>query len=241
MKCGLWPIGLLLCAIAQSCWAGFALAEDFVLPRAKIVTSTDCKDVCPVMVTLPSGLRMSQTQITRAQYGYFIRDTKYQQQDWGCRWNYTDIPQTDRDPAVCLNLPDVEAYLKWLSAKAGVTYRLPTVAEYRYAAMAGEDGPYWWGQSIGKARANCMGCGSPFDMKGTSPVGRFQPNPFGLADVVGNAWQWTATVASNGSDHYLIGGSWASPPADLRVSKAIWSSPKIRFNTYGLRVVTDPE
>lgn len=240
MKYAFWSLGLLLCAIAQS-WLAPAFADDFVLPRAKIVTSSDCNDVCPVMVTLPSGLRMSQTQITRAQYGFFIHETNYQQQDWGCRWNYPGIAQTDKDPVVCLNLPDVEAYLKWLSAKAGVTYRLPTVAEYRYAAMAGEDGPYWWGQSIGEGRANCLACGSAFDTKGTSPVGSFEPNPFGLEDVVGNAWQWTATAVNNGADHYLIGGSWASPPADLRVSRAIWNSPKIRFNTYGLRVVTDPQ
>ncbi|GLQ57999.1 formylglycine-generating enzyme family protein [Devosia nitrariae] len=217
-------------------------AQGFSLPRAEIQVSRDCEQ-CPEMVTLPSGLRMSKHHVTRAQFAAFAQETGFRRNGWGCAWNYPGaIEQADDHPAVCIAYADAIAYLEWLSARTGKTYRLPTVEEYRQAASSGAPTNYWWGEDIGENRANCIACGSPYDGKGTSPVGSFAANPYGIADALGNAWQWTSDCQDSGCQrHALIGGSWSSPPADLRLSKVIWNDPNVPFYTYGLRVVTESE
>jgi formylglycine-generating enzyme required for sulfatase activity len=72
----------------------------------------------------------------------------------------------------------------------GRRYRLLTEAEWEYAARAGTTTEYYWGDEIGNGNANCKECGSQWDRKGTSPVGSFKPNAFGLYDMAGNAAQW---------------------------------------------------
>ena len=216
-----------------------AHAQGFSLPRAEVQISNDCEG-CPDMVTLPTGLRMSQNHITKAQFAVFAGEVGYKRNGWGCAWNFTGIKQTDEDPAVCISYEDAQDYVAWLSARAGRTYRLPTADEYREAASTGAPTNYWWGEDIGENRANCLGCKSAFDGKGTSPVGSFTANAFGIGDAVGNAWQWTSDCQDTQCQrHALIGGSWSSPPADLRLSKLIWNDAQVPFYTYGLRVVAD--
>jgi formylglycine-generating enzyme required for sulfatase activity len=115
---------------------------------------------------------------------------------------------------------DVMAYAKWLSQQTGQNYRLPTEAEWEYAARAGSNTKYWWGNDIGSNQANCLNseCGDHFEY--TAPVGSFAANAFGLYDTVGNVWEWTCSVyedryqgaeqrcASGGSLFALRGGSW---------------------------------
>ena len=76
---------------------------------------------------------------------------------------------------------DAVAYAEWLSAKTGERYRLPTEAEWEYAARAGTETKYSWGNKIGRNRANCYDCGSQWDNKKTAPVGSFRPNGWGPA------------------------------------------------------------
>ena len=59
-----------------------------------------------------------------------------------------------------------------------------------YAARAGSTTAYFWGDEIGRGNANCIGCGSQWDNRQTSPAGSFKPNAFGLYDMAGNVWQW---------------------------------------------------
>ncbi len=97
-------------------------------------------------------------------------------------------------PAINVSWDDAQAYVKWLSRITGKEYRLLSEAEYEYAARAGSQTAYPWGDDIklsGKAMANCDGCGSPWDDKQTAPVGSFAANQFGLYDMVGNVWEWT--------------------------------------------------
>lgn len=220
---------------------GPILAQGFNLPRPELQLSVDCEN-CPRMVTLPNGMRMSQSHVTRAEFEVFARETGFERTTWGCAWNYPGIPQENDQPAICISYVDAGKYVEWLTARAGIAYRLPTVEEYRYAAGGGQPGNYWWGQDVGKGRANCTGCSSDYDGKGTSPIEAFAPNPYGLYDAVGNAWQWTSDCHDTECrERVLIGGSWSSPPADLRLTKTIWNAAEIPFYTYGLRVVTDAQ
>ena len=105
-------------------------------------------------------------------------------------------------PAVCLDWHDAEKYIAWLNDKVRIAhptldhakgaYRLPTEAEWEYAARAGTTTARWWGNDIGAGKANCNGCGSKWDNRLFADVDSFAPNPFGLYGMLGNAWQWTA-------------------------------------------------
>ena len=82
------------------------------------------------------------------------------------------------------------AYVRWLSGQTGERYRLPSEAEWEYAARAGSVTAYSWGNEIGRNRANCDGCGSQWDNGQTAPVGSFGPNGWGLHDMHGNVYEW---------------------------------------------------
>jgi formylglycine-generating enzyme required for sulfatase activity len=150
-----------------------------------------------------------------------------------------------RWPAVCLDWKDAQAYIAWLNqtvkaaraqlaARSG-PYRLPTEAEWEYAARGGTATARWWGDPIGTGNANCNGCGSPADARVLADVDAFAANPFGLYGVLGNAWQWTAdcwhpsfvgaprdgsawTAGGDCSRHVLKGGSWDNVPIFVRAA-----------------------
>ncbi len=95
-----------------------------------------------------------------------------------------------RRPVINITWHDTLPYLDWLSRKTGHAYRLPSEAEWEYAARAGTTTEFWWGDEVGENRANCRDCKSRWSGKGPAPVGSFDANPFGLYDVHGNQWEW---------------------------------------------------
>lgn len=98
-------------------------------------------------------------------------------------------------PIVGVSWDDAVAYAVWLSKVAGSTYRLPSDAEWEYAARAGSRTSYWWGNSEkagDKVMAACRGCGSEWDGVNSAPVASFMANAWGLHNVHGNVWEWTA-------------------------------------------------
>jgi formylglycine-generating enzyme required for sulfatase activity len=211
--------------------------EAFSIPSPTLPIVRDCPE-CPELVILPNSLAMGRYHVTRNEFGAFASATGFSQQGWGCIWQAPEIPQTDQDPVVCVSWRDAMAYTRWLSSKTGKSFRLPTVAEWIYAAKAESGTLFAWGDQVGKANANCDGCGSRWDGIGTAPVGSFMPNSFGLYDITGNAWQWTNDChAMSCTEHILRGGSWVSSPADLRLTAEIWNNLDARFNSYGFRVV----
>jgi formylglycine-generating enzyme required for sulfatase activity len=146
------------------------------------------------------------------------------------------------------------AYAEWLSQMTGYYYRLPTEAEWEYAARAGTETDYWWGNEIGKNRANCFECGSQWDGKSTAPVGSFVGNPFGLYDTVGNVWEWTCSEyeekyngkelerlcknrANDGGLRVIRGGSWYSTPRRVRASYRSRYARAVRNIYVGFRLV----
>jgi formylglycine-generating enzyme required for sulfatase activity len=114
-------------------------------------------------------------------------------------WNHIGFEQDNTHPVVCITWDDVQDYLKWLSKKTGFIYRLLSEAEWEYAARAGTTTAYYWGDSISHEYAN-YGADSGFQglasgrdkWVGTSPVGSFPPNAFGLYDMFGNVNQCLA-------------------------------------------------
>ena len=153
-----------------------------------------------------------------------------------------DEVEPRRWPAVCLDWRDAGAFIAWLNAKVKAAhpelakrsgpYRLPSEAEWEYAARAGTTTARWWGDAIGAANANCNGCGSEWDDRVLSDVDSFKPNPFGLYGMLGNAWQWTADcwhksyvgapadgkawTEKDCAKYVLRGGSWDNVPVFVR-------------------------
>jgi len=105
-----------------------------------------------------------------------------------------------RRPVINVMWTDAQRYVAWISKITGKSYRLLTEAEYEYAARAGTQTVYPWGNDIGTNNANCDGCGSQWDEKQTSPVGSFAANGFGLYDMVGNVYSWVEDCVHHSYD-----------------------------------------
>ncbi|NCC40231.1 MAG: DUF1566 domain-containing protein [Gammaproteobacteria bacterium] len=184
-------------------------------------------------------LGITKTEITFDQYDRFCEETGYPKPDdagWG----------RGGRPVIQVSLDDAEQYAAWLGQKTGVTYRLPSEAEWEHAARAGTRPVYWWGDKIGQNRANCRDCGSDWDGRQTAPVGSFAPNPWGLQDTVGNVWEWTASPSSETEDPnwwIIRGGSWSRDAALAQVDRRLFNTRGFRGNNLGfrlMRVVANP-
>ena len=161
-------------------------------------------------------------------------------------------------PVINVSWQEARAYCQWLSRMSGQRYRLPTEAEWEYAARAGSRSYYWWGEQLDspeqRPRAHCRGCNSPRIIQNkTAQVGRFAANAFGLYDTAGNVWEWTASRYAHpwdGSEQrdaglldqsprVVRGGAWNSGPAYLRSSLRDLRQPDQKHYALGLRVVRE--
>jgi formylglycine-generating enzyme required for sulfatase activity len=192
-------------------------------------------------VTIRQPFAVGKFHVTRDQFAVFARETGYTAHS-GCDWRNPGFTQEGSHPVVCVSWDDANAYANWLAKKTGKPYRLLSEAEWEYVARAGTATPFWWGSSITPAQANYdgnyvyAGGGSKGEYRaGTVPAGSFDANPWGLYDVHGNAWQWTAdcwhvdyngaptdgsawTTTCSGSGRFVRGGSWDSYPRNLRAA-----------------------
>jgi formylglycine-generating enzyme required for sulfatase activity len=178
-------------------------------------------DEGPVHQVNVAAFAMGKSQITRAQFATFVKQTKYindgkcwtleegkykqrSQRDWRAP-GYT---QTDKHPVVCINWNDAQAYAAWLSRKSGKKYRLPSEAEWEYAARGNTSSARYWGDNPDEActYANTADQSAQTHIQGatswavhecldgfvyTAPVGSFKANAFGLSDMLGNVLEWT--------------------------------------------------
>jgi formylglycine-generating enzyme required for sulfatase activity len=197
---------------------------------------------------------LGKFDVTTAEFLTFLRETSYQPEPcnetltlgWQSLGDGHAYPRSDAEPptwpATCIGWRDAQAYIAWLNAKVRAAnpslarrdgpYRLPSEAEWEYAARAGTTQSRWWGSAVGSNNANCNGCGSKADDRVLTDVDSFAPNPFGLFGMLGNAWQWTADcwhksyvgAPGNGSawlgddctKHVLRGGSFDNVPIFVR-------------------------
>jgi formylglycine-generating enzyme required for sulfatase activity len=181
-------------------------------------------------------------EVTLAEYNKFAEATGRTKHFYWRRGNR---------PVINVSWNDATAYTKWLSNQTGKNYRLPTEAEWEYAARAGTETKYWWGNEFDKNKANCGGhsgyyCRDSFTSR--SPVGSFSANKFGLYDTSGNVSEWTCSeyekqyndeekqCVTTGKVFAIRGGSWDHRPVAVRSAVRSYNWPGFRRNWVGFRV-----
>ncbi len=172
-------------------------------------------------VRFAESFDIGKYEVTVAEYGAFIRESGYKPAE-GCidfsppdplaakpdvDWSKPGYEQTGDMPVVCIGQTDATAYAAWLREKTGSNYRLPSEAEWEYAARGGETSRQLWGDDVARSceYANLRTELRPSDKvpegyepectddyRLPSPVGSFAPNGFGIHDVIGNVWEWVA-------------------------------------------------
>jgi formylglycine-generating enzyme required for sulfatase activity/class 3 adenylate cyclase len=163
---------------------------------------------------------------------------------------------SDDLPVHNVSWTDAQQYVTWLSQLTGRNYRLPTEAEWEYAARATTSTRYWWGNQIVFDMANCKGCGEPYDTAEPVKVGNYEPNPYGVYDMAGGVAQWTSDCwhkdyqgapkdasswdSANCRERVLRGGSWMNVADSLRTSSRAYYDANVRYPAHGFRVVRSP-
>ena len=221
-------------------------------------------------VTLTKPFGLSIYEVTRGQFRKFVADVGYKTEAekdgeggfgykdgkwvqapeflWNTKLGF-DTEQTDDHPVVNVSWNDAVAFCEWLSRKEGVTYRLPTEAEWEFACRAGNPGRFSFGNDETK-----LGDYAWYAEQGgrnTMPVGRKQANAFRLFDLYGNVWEWCGDGfgrynaseaidplgARNSSGRVLRGGSFGHRTSLVRSALRTYSQPAYRNYGYGFRIV----
>jgi formylglycine-generating enzyme required for sulfatase activity len=247
-----------LAAFTQAC-AGPKIGETF----------RDCAE-CPEMVIVPSGSFVMGDGNYAAEWPahrvviaepFAVGRYEVTQAEWLAVMGTNPSRFVGNlNPVEDVDWDDAKEFVRLLSIKAAVEYRLLSEAEWEFAARAGTSTRFPWGESPSREHANygaarycCIGLAEGHDRwETTSPVGSFRPNAFGLHDMIGNVWEWTEDCShqsyrgapSDGSVwltdgecevRVRRGGSWINHPVDLR-SASRWVGPGFRHGSTGLRV-----
>lgn len=223
------------------------------LPRGRFLMGSESRqsddNEKPVHeVTISHGVALARHEVTFEDYDRFAAATGRTLPDdngWG----------RGRQPVVNVSWSDASAYAQWLAGETGQPYRLPSEAEWEYAARAGTQGPYWWGDELGRSFAVCDECGSEWDGKQPAPVGSLDANPWGLFDLNGNVDEWVQDcyadnhedASNNGSARQqsgceyrvMRGGSWFDIGRLVRSSSRYRNPPAGSRSSWGFRVAVD--
>jgi formylglycine-generating enzyme required for sulfatase activity len=158
----------------------------------------------------------------------------------------------DRGPVSNVSWLDAQAYVQWLAQATHRNFRLPSEAEWEFAARGGTRTAFWWGADPAGGMANCRGCGGSAQPREPTKIGLFPANPYGLYDMTGTVAEWVIDcwhndyrgAPSDGSawregecpSHVLRGGSWQNDPSYLRSSSRDHYDTAVRYPTHGFRV-----
>jgi sulfatase modifying factor 1 len=244
-----------LVALAVALSAGTAWSQGAGTPRATIKDCPECPELVLIQAgsftmgvnggeedaeNVPNEFRgwaypphavhfaapfwLGRTDVTRGQFAAFVKATGYQPADCkgGRSWRAPGFAQTDDHPVVCVSAADADAYASWLGVRTGKQYRLPSEAEWEYAARAGTSTVRYWGAGGVCAHAATGGCA----LTGTTAVAHYAPNGFGVYDVLGDVWQWTADCWHDTYQGAPVDGSaWLRDDCVLRVVRGgAWSA-----------------
>ena len=259
--------------IAQASWIGGSAG----VPGSVF---QECPD-CPEMVVIPSGsftMGSPSNEVDRQDdegprrnvriarpFAMGVYEVTFSSWDACAAAGYCPRGMDDQGwgrgarPVINVSWDDVQAFVRWMNSQVdGNPYRLPSEAEWEYAARAGSDTAFWWGNRISPDQANYDGNfaynNGPTGVyrEQTLPVGSFAANPFGLFDVHGNVWEWvqdcyadsyagaptngTARSSSDCSLRVLRGSSWRNDPTNLRSANRDRLRPDYRDNDIGFRL-----
>jgi formylglycine-generating enzyme required for sulfatase activity len=203
------------------------------------------------LVTIRHKFVIAKFDVTRDEYAQFVAETNRPDPascttvnaagtgfiDINGNWHSPGFSQTGRDPVICVGWGDAQAYVSWLSAKTGHVYRLPTEAEWEYAARAGTTTARYFGDNAaemcrytnindldfserypGDTGGQHLACHDGYAF--TSPVESFPPNQFGLYDMLGNVLDWTEDCWNTDySGAPTDGTAWQSGDCGRRVAR----------------------
>ena len=197
-----------------------------------------------------SRFAMSKYEITFAQYDKFAKAA-------GRKLPDNLYMDKDVSPVIFVTWDDAFYYAKWLSEQTGKKYRVPSEAQWEYAAGAGKNSPFWWGFDEKPDMAHCFGCGSGLDPRKPTKVGSFPANPFGLYDTAGNVAEWVydcwhdnykgaptdGSVWEGGDCTFRVarGGAYSSPPQSIRHAKRDKYKSDQAYDLIGIRIVRDAD
>lgn len=235
--------------------------EQFTIGKTPLPVSA-----IPELVSVPAGVRndvdypaakMSTAEITVGQFRQFVERTGYLNPAWAsssCEgadaadagWASPGYAQTESHPVVCVNWDDARRYAQWLSQETGRRFRLPTDMEWEYAAAAGSNTRFWWGNGLTEANAVCADCGRQNPSKPwiVATLGR---NAWGLFGTASNVREWTCSALPSGrcssrqegGARVTRGGSWHDPQQSLETGFRA-SLDKNQRNTWtGFRVMEE--
>jgi formylglycine-generating enzyme required for sulfatase activity len=233
----------------------------------------ECAKDCPEMIVVPAGEFVMGSPVTEKDHDeiegpqhkvtiarpFAVSKFDVTFADWDACVSVGGCPQAsdsdfgrDTKPVINVSWDDAQQYVAWLSRMTGKPYRLLTEAEWEYAARAGSQTAYFWGDEIGDGKANCNGCSNERRKKETSPVKSFEPNDFGLYNMAGNVWQWvqdcykdnydgaptdgSARTTDDCSNRVIRGGSWYENPSLLRTAQRLVFNRGNRAYDTGFRV-----
>jgi formylglycine-generating enzyme required for sulfatase activity len=223
----------------------------------------DCER-CPEMVNLPGGQfsmgsnddpsekpphDVTVAAFALGRYPVTIGEWRRCVADKACGY---EPAGDDNLPVYNVSWTDTQEYVVWLSKTTQTKYRLPSEAEWEYAARANTTTKFWWGNSLMPNKAACKGCGTDASAALPVKVGAFAPNPLGLHDMAGGIAQWVADcwvkdyqgAPRNGAarelpncrQHVLRGGSWKNDSTYMRSSSRDYYDTGVRYLTHGFRV-----
>ncbi len=191
---------------------------------------------------------ISTHEITYAEYDRFAKATGRA---------LPDSRGLDRNthPVSKVSWDDANAYVAWLNSQTGQYYRLPSEAEWEYAAASGTTTPFWWGFDVGENNAHCFDCNTGLNPRQPTRVGSFPANNFGIHDTAGNVAEWVqdcyhpdyqgapadASVWQGGDCNFRIarGGSFSSPASSMRSQKRVKLRGNSGYDNVGFRVVRE--
>jgi formylglycine-generating enzyme required for sulfatase activity/class 3 adenylate cyclase len=162
----------------------------------------------------------------------------------------------DEAPVTNISWDDAQEFVRWLSQVSQKTFRLPSEAEWEYAARGGTQTKYWWGDQPQPDMANCKGCGGAYDPSQPLKVGSFKANPFGLYDMGGSVDQWVEDCWHKGyqgapnegsawldktcASRVIRSGSWRNDQSYVRPASRQGYDAGVRYPTHGFRVAAPP-
>ena len=260
---------IIVCIIGLLSGLAAAKAQEAMPP---LMEGADC-DRCPMLVKIPPGEFMMgdlandgrktelPPRLVTLDEAFFIGKFEVTFDQWDACFEAGGCEHKPSDgnwgrgarPVGNVNWFDAKEYVNWLSARTGKAYRLPTEAEWEYAARAGTSTRYPWGDDFKEGMAVCLTCGTGHGA--SYEVGQMPPNEFGLYDMVGLQREWvedcwvssltntsTDGSANTGNDcamRVIRGGAWYDSKRYLRSAFRMGVTAVERTELHGFRVVRE--